>query len=159
MSGPVIETGPAGPGEAEAVAQAVTELLRELRGDRTHTVAGIVPVAAAAIAGADGAGVLVAREPAKRGVVGVLGYTVQPTMRLGGPYCLVQELWVDPGLRSRGVAGLLLAELDATCAAAGIHRIEVCLPSPGFADYPRTLAFYERSGFRAIGPRVLKDLP
>ncbi|MGP3924250.1 GNAT family N-acetyltransferase [Streptomyces sp. 8N616] len=153
----IFETGPAKPAEADAVAAAVTALLRELRADPGHTIPGIGAAVADAIAGKDGSGVLVARDEQRR-VVGVLGYTTQIALRLAAPYRLVQELWVDPGLRSRGVAAQLLAELDAACAADGIRRVEVCLPGPHVATFPRTLAFYERSGFRVLGPRVIKDL-
>ncbi|MFJ9932984.1 GNAT family N-acetyltransferase [Streptomyces virginiae] len=151
------ETGPARPEEAQAVADAVTALLRELRGDASHTIPGLGAAVADAIAGRDGAGVLVARDEQGR-VAGVLGYTTQTALRLAAPYRHVQELWVEPGLRSKGVAALLLAELDALCAADGVRRVEVCLPAEQFPSYPRTLAFYERSGFRVIGPRVIKDL-
>ncbi|MFD9369926.1 GNAT family N-acetyltransferase [Streptomyces sp. NPDC060020] len=157
MSTVEFETGPAEPAEAQAVAEAVTALLRELRGDPSHTIPGLGAAVDEAIAGKDGSGVLVARDGERR-VVGVLGYTTQTALRLAAPYRHVQELWVAPELRSRGVAALLLEALDARCAADGVRRVEVCLPAEQFPSYPRTLAFYERSGFRVIGPRVIKDL-
>ncbi|CAM5451079.1 GNAT family N-acetyltransferase [Streptomyces avidinii] len=157
MSTLEFETGPAKPEEAPAVAEAVTALLRELRQDDNHTIPGLDGAVDAAIAGRDGTGVLVARDAQGR-VVGVLGYTTQTALRLAAPYRHVQELWVEPALRSRGVAALLLEALDGLCAADGVRRVEVCLPAEEFPAFPRTRAFYERSGFRVIGPRVIKDL-
>ncbi|MGW3204229.1 GNAT family N-acetyltransferase [Streptomyces sp. NPDC001135] len=157
MSADVFDVGPAGPDDTDAVAGAVTALLRELRGDPAHVVPGLRAAVTDAIAGRDGAGVLVARDRGGR-VVGVLAHTTQTPLRLAAPYRQVQELWVTPELRSRGVAALLLDALDKACTADGVRRVEVCLPAPHFTGYDRTLAFYERSGFRAIGPRVIKDL-
>ena len=153
-----VDVGPARPAEVGAVADAVTALLRELRGDPAHTVPGLHEAVAAAVAGDDDVGVLVARHPDGR-VIGVLGYSLTTALRLAGRYCQVQELWVAPELRSNGVAARLLDGLDDVCAAVGVHRVEVCLPATTFPDFDRTLAFYERAGFRALGPRVIKDLP
>src|SRR5207244_3594763 len=38
-------------------------------------------------------------------VIGVLGYSVPAAIRLGGRYCLIQELWVSPEHRRRGLPG------------------------------------------------------
>lgn len=157
MNGLAIETGPAVPPEAGAVADAVTALVRELRGDPTHTIPGLADAVVAAINGQASCRVLVARHSGQ--VVGILNYSIQDALRLAGPYFLIQELWVTKRLRSRGVAAALLDEMAKACAAAGVTRVEVCLPSPRFADYALTLNFYERNGFRSIGPRVIKDLP
>jgi GNAT superfamily N-acetyltransferase len=91
-------------------------------------------------------------------VVGVLGYSIQCALRMAGAYCLIQEVWVTPALRSAGVARMLLDELARECAELGVRRVEVCLPHPAFPAFDRTQAFYERNGFRALGPRLIKDL-
>ena len=210
----ITEVGAARADEAGAVAAGVLSLVRELRGDPGHTIAGLRRAAAEAIRGdlTTGFGVLVAREPdvpqvmdetyvrsvagepdaqsvasgpdarsiagepdarsiavepdarqvvgepEARRVVGVLGYSTQRALRLAGPYCLIQELWVVPRLRSHGVAAMLVEELARQCAKAGLSRIEVGLPSHRFPGLDRTVAFYERQGFAAIGPRMARDV-
>jgi GNAT superfamily N-acetyltransferase len=154
-----VPVGPARPDDAAQVAAAVTALLRELRGDPGHAVRGIERAAADLISDSRAGGVLVAREASDRRVVGVLAYSLQPALRLAGTYCAIQELWVEPAFRSGGVGARLIDDLARRCADRGIERVEVCLPSPAFPDYPRTLGFYQRRGFRALGPRMVRDLP
>ncbi|HEX6074371.1 MAG TPA: GNAT family N-acetyltransferase [Micromonosporaceae bacterium] len=153
-----VSVGAATAEDVAAVVAGVTSLLRELRADPTYQVAGMARVAASAIAGEGGAGVLVARRHGGQ-ICGVLSWTTPVAMRLGGPYCLIQELWVAAPIRSRGVAGRLLGELRQVCRRAGLTRVEVCLPRPQFPGSHRTIAFYETHGFRIVGPRALWDLP
>jgi len=152
-----IRVGPARVDEVDDVVAAITALLRELRGDDSYEPAGMREAVTAFVTGQVPGGVLVARDPA--GVRGVLAYSIPVAIRVAGAYCLIQELWVDPQLRSRGVAGELLAGLAEVCRREKLTRVEVCLPSPRFAAFDRTVAFYERSGFRMAGPRAMWDLP
>lgn len=150
-----IHIGPAGPGDAAAVAAAVTFLLRELRGDPGFALPSAEQAAATAIAGEAGTGVLIARREGE--TVAVLGYGIHVAVRTAGPYCLIEELWVRPDLRSQGIAALLLAELAQLCARRGLHRIEVCLPKPAFAGFRSTLRFYEANDFRQAGPKLVRE--
>lgn len=147
---------PAAADDVDAVVAAITALLRELRGDPAYEVPGMAGTVEGFIAGRFAGGVLVTRDPS--GLRGVLTYSIPVAIRLAGRYCLIQELWVDPAVRSRGVAGHLLSGLADVCRREKLHRIEVCLPGPQFAGYARTVAFYERSGFRMSGPRGMWDL-
>ncbi|CAM5528420.1 glutamine amidotransferase-related protein [Streptomyces avidinii] len=63
--------------------------------------------------------------------------------------------------QTSAIAALLLEALDGLCAADGVRTgfDGVCLPADGVPRRSRgPRAFYERSGFRVIGPRVIKDL-
>lgn len=146
------------PDEAVSVAAAVTELLRELRSDATLTVPAIERAATEMLAGGRG-GVLVGHAVGNDQPIGILGYSVQEALRLAGTYCAIQELWVARAYRSRGVGAQLLQALQDECARREIHRLEVCLPQSGSADFERTRNFYDQRGFRLIGPRLVRDLP
>lgn len=58
----------------------------------------------------------------------------------------VKRVYVVPGFRRRGLADVLMAELEATAAAAG-HRA-VVLNSGG--RQPEALALYERLGYHPV---------
>ncbi len=154
----VVSVEAARPDEAVSVAAAVTELLRELRSDATLTVPGIERAATELLAGGRG-GVLVGHTVGNDQPIGILGYSFQEALRLAGTYCAIQELWVASAYRSRGVGTQLVQALQDECARRGIHRIEVCLPQPGSADFGRTRNFYDQRGFRPLGPRLVRDLP
>jgi GNAT superfamily N-acetyltransferase len=83
-------------------------------------------------------------------VVGVLTIVETLALYAGGRIGVVNELYVVPAYRSEGVGKMLLDEAKALAEERGWVRLEVTTPGE---DYPKTLRFYEREGFMAIGPR------
>ncbi|HEY1854986.1 MAG TPA: GNAT family N-acetyltransferase [Solirubrobacterales bacterium] len=142
---------PAGAGDAAAVAAAVEALLEELGGRRPQRPALEAEVAALIGDGAVGE-LLVAEE--EGAIVGVLGASWQRAIHVPGRYATIQDLWVDPEWRSRGIGAELVAALAARAREQGVARIEVGLPREGFAALEQTEAFYRGAGFEHLGPRM-----
>ncbi len=68
----------------------------------------------------------------------------------------VKRMYVEPAFRRRGVAALVLTELERTAAAAG-HR-QLVLNSG--ARQPEALALYDRAGYTPVpGYGVYADAP
>ncbi|MGH2854974.1 MAG: GNAT family N-acetyltransferase [Solirubrobacteraceae bacterium] len=92
-------------------------------------------------------------------VIGVLGVSWQTAIHAAGPYVLIQDLWVHPDWRGRGVGGGLLEALYALAHEREITRAEVGLPPARFAGLPATEAFYRDQGFAPLGARMRRVLP
>ena len=71
-------------------------------------------------------------------VAGISGWT-------WGDCCELQSLWVDPGLRGRGLATRLLAAAEAEAAARG------CSQTVHFTYEFQAHEFYTKSGYELIG--------
>ena len=107
---------PAGDADAAAVAAAVEELLVELGGRRPPR-AELEAEMRAALADPGVGAILVAEAGAE--IVGVLSASWQRALHVPGRYATIQDLWVDPDWRSRGVGAALVDELAALCVEAG----------------------------------------
>jgi GNAT superfamily N-acetyltransferase len=129
----------------------VEALLEELGGRRPQRPALEAEVAALIGDGAVGE-LLVAEE--EGAIVGVLGASWQRAIHVPGRYATIQDLWVDPEWRSRGIGAELVAALAARAREQGVARIEVGLPREGFAALEQTEAFYRGAGFEHLGPRM-----
>lgn len=81
---------------------------------------------------------------ADRVVAGISGWT-------WGDCCELQNLWVEPSLRGRGLATGLIAAAEAEAAARG------CTQSVHFTYAFQARALYEQSGYELVG-RV-EDFP
>jgi GNAT superfamily N-acetyltransferase len=77
-------------------------------------------------------------------VAGISGWT-------WGDCCELQNLWVDPSLRGRGLATRLIAAAEAEATARG------CSQTVHFTYDFQARALYEQSGYELVG-RV-KDFP
>ena len=68
----------------------------------------------------------------------------------------VKRMYVEPAFRRRGIAALLLAELERTAAGAGHQRL---LLNSGHQQ-PEALALYDRAGYTPVaGYGVYADSP
>ena len=67
---------------------------------------------------------------------------------------IIQEFYVDPAWRSRGVGGAMLERARAYAKGRGWRRLELC--TPPLPAFDRTLAFYGRHGFEVTGGRKMK---
>ena len=77
-------------------------------------------------------------------VAGISGWT-------WGDCCELQNLWVDPDLRGRGLATRLLAAAEAEAAARG------CTQTVHFTYAFQARALYEQNGYELMGS--VKDFP
>jgi GNAT superfamily N-acetyltransferase len=141
----------AGAADAAAVATAVEALLEELGGRRPERAELEAEVAALLDDEAEGE-LLVAEE--EGAIVGVLGASWQRAIHVPGRYATIQDLWVDPEWRSRGIGAALVAALAARAREQGVARIEVGLPREDFPALDQTEAFYRGAGFEHLGPRM-----
>jgi GNAT superfamily N-acetyltransferase len=137
--------------DAGAVATAVEALLEELGGRRPERAA--VEAEVAALIEDAGVGELLVAE-GDGAVVGLLAASWQRAIHVPGRYATIQDLWVDPRWRSRGVGAELVAALAARAREQGVARLEVGLPSEDFAALEQTEAFYRGAGFEHLGPRM-----
>lgn len=72
-----------------------------------------------------------------------------------GSYGILNELWVNPSVRSEGVGEHVISFCVGFARQRGWERIDVSAP-PG-AEWDRTFAFYQKRGFILTG-RKLKIL-
>lgn len=92
---------------------------------------------------------------ARRGgdVIGAITISTTGGDPAGDRYGWIEECFVAPGWRGCGVGSELVHCARGAACEADCRRLEVtCPPLVGFAA---TRRFYEREGFRAVGPRVL----
>ena len=75
-------------------------------------------------------------------------------LRSAGRYAIVQEMYVEPALRSSGIGRQVLDEATAIARAGGAPFIEFGTPFDG----KRQIEFYRRSGFVSVGERLRRPL-
>lgn len=80
--------------------------------------------------------------------VGVAFLTLRPTPYADGPLAQLEELYVRPDQRSRGVGTLLVEELLARLRGLQVAEVHVGVDEPD-TDARR---FYERHGFSNVQP-------
>ncbi len=93
-----------------------------------------------------------------RTVVGFAHGTVRSTPALavvppGESYFEIEELYVRPDSRRRGIGGLLLDAIVTRAHEAGVERFAVFSAAH---DQPAILRFYERHGFRPWGVQLFQ---
>lgn len=144
------------PSDARAAAEAVYALLTEL-GGKPAAVEAIEREAHLLIRDPE-AGALLLAESDGAGLVGVLGASWLSALHIPGRYGLIQELWVHPSWRGLTVGHDLIEGVFALARALRIARVEVGLPSDGFAGLAATEAFYRGNGFELLGARMRRTL-
>jgi GNAT superfamily N-acetyltransferase len=138
-------------GEVAEVAAAIESLLLELGGRRPSRGEMEDEVRAIILDPSAGA-MLIAR--AGEELVGVLGASWCRAVHVPGRYAVIQDLWVQPEWRSRGVGAELVEGLRRLASEQGVGRLEVGLPRESFAAIEATERFYLANGFEHLGPRM-----
>jgi GNAT superfamily N-acetyltransferase len=142
--------------EVAEIAAAIESLLSELGGrrpSRGEMEAEVRTIILDSMAGA----MLVAEADGE--LVGVLGASWCRAVHVPGRYAVIQDLWVEPGWRSRGVGAELVEGLARLAGEQGVGRLEVGLPRESFAAIAATESFYLANGFEHLGPRMRRLLP
>lgn len=83
-----------------------------------------------------------------RAAVAVALVTVRTNVWYRGAVALLDEMYVAPGFRDRGIGSAIMGQLITTCAERGIDLIEINVDE-GDVDAQR---FYERHGFSSTEP-------
>ena len=89
--------------------------------------------------------------------VGLLTLSDSCATYAGGYYGIVQEFYVVPEMRSRGVGRELIRGAREIGVERRWHRIEVTAPLD--KRFARSEAFYRANGFQDSGPRLFLPLP
>jgi len=84
--------------------------------------------------------------------VGVITLVECFAIYAAGSCGIINELYVAPEYRSRGVGKMLLDEVKKIGPEKGWQRIAVTAPAG--EKWRRTVAFYEREGFQPAGPSL-----
>lgn len=142
-------------GEVPEVAAAVEGLLVELGGRRPSREEMEAEVRA--IVEDPEVGTMLVAEAAG-GIVGVLGASWARAIHVPGRYAVIQDLWVHPEWRSRGVGAELIDAIAELARERGVGRIEVGLPRETFEAIRATEAFYLANEFEPLGPRMRRLL-
>jgi GNAT superfamily N-acetyltransferase len=89
--------------------------------------------------------------------VGLLTAAETTAIYAGGRFASIQELFVDPSMRSHGIGGALLAELRRIAGQRNWCRLEVTAPVNEETN-SKAVAFYRCNGFESSGPRLKLNL-
>ncbi len=100
-------------------------------------------------------------EGAPHGAIYLLGMSRAPigyaslsfgwSLMAGGLVGMIDEIWVRPGVRRRGIGTEVLGSLPRALSQAGLSQLTIEVP----ADDEKTRRLYHLAGFRAHGGRML----
>lgn len=76
-------------------------------------------------------------------VVGLLSYTVRPSLYHASPSCLIEEFVVDEAVRGKGIGSLLLKEIVRQTQAEGCAEISVSV----MRENRKAIKLYRAHGF------------
>lgn len=85
---------------------------------------------------------------------GFAGLSESHALYADGRFATIQEFYVQPPWRSRGIGARLIEAAAALAQERGWRRLELC--TPPLPQFDRSLAFYERQGFEITGGRKMK---
>lgn len=86
-----------------------------------------------------------------RAPIGYIVITFTWSLEYGGLDALIDEIYIRPGVRGRGIATEVLNGLPRALGDAGVKAIHLEVAK----DAAKTQAFYRRAGFKANETRIL----
>lgn len=85
-------------------------------------------------------------------VIATLNINECAAIYAGGAFGEISEFYIKPEFRSKGIGAKLIEAAKLFSADKGWPILEVGAPSPD--EWQRTIDFYLKNGFSAIGPRL-----
>jgi GNAT superfamily N-acetyltransferase len=155
MAETTIRVEPATVDDAPVVVALVGQLLAQLGGFTAFDTAAATALCARLLVGGHYIALLARDEQEE--ALGVLTLQECSALYVAGEVGWIQELYVTPAARSRGVGHQLLERAMECGRQNGWRRLEVNTPEA--AAWPRTVAFYEREGFAGGSVHMRKPLP
>lgn len=138
---------PAAPGDRALLTRLITEYY-------THDAHEIDPaVIASALDAALGGDIRIAIEIIERDgtPVGYMALTTGFSIEAGGPDSFVDEIYIEPAHRGRGIGTLALRHADASLRAMGARRVYLEVEKHN----PRAKALYESLGYEETGRHLM----
>lgn len=89
--------------------------------------------------------------------LGFAGFSESFALYAEGAFATIQEFYVHPDWRSRGIGAALIAATARLAQERGWRRLELC--TPPLPDFQRSLDFYAAQGFEVTGGRKMKRVP
>jgi GNAT superfamily N-acetyltransferase len=148
--------GPASPRDMPAVLALVEELLAEL-GDEGREFSGIDRNRMREDLGLNlclGRFLPLLAKDETGTPIGVLTLSVSFAVYAGGEYGLIDEMYVKPEQRNRGVGRALVAEAVNLARERRWFRLDVTGPEGPAGDASRAAKFYQKLGFELTGPKL-----
>ena len=148
---PNIKIVEASANEFSDVSVQVTNLLLELEPDASKEIKDMdLPSIALNLLSSSKIYAFLAKRNGK--TIGVITLHECAAIYAGGVFGEVSELYVNPEYRSCNVGKSLVRFAVKKAQELGWSRLEVGTPSA--QEWPRTLQFYERNGFKGTGTRL-----
>jgi GNAT superfamily N-acetyltransferase len=155
--GPVIRIVEASAAEHGIVLDLVGRLLRELE-ERPEEFAGVDEGRVRRdLAGAGGRFTAFLARAEDGEPVGVVTVVETFAIYAGGSYGIIDEMYVAPAHRSRGVGRMLIDGVKRHGRSKGWLRVDVAAPPE--KRFERSVRFYEQQGFTFTGPKLRFMLP
>ncbi len=89
-------------------------------------------------------------------VIGIITIAVIYAVYAGGDIGVINEMYVNPDYRSKGIGKLLVDKAKELAKEKGWQRIDVTAPTEH--KWVRTVKFYEKQGFKFTGPKLKYNL-
>ncbi len=138
------------PNDMYPVIELITDLLSELDGSKAELDSESLSKVYAEFISNDNNRALIAFDHEKP--VGVITVIQSIAIYAQGKYGIINEFYVLPEYRSRGVGKLLMEEAVKFGNDKNWRRIEV--GAPDREKWQRSIGFYVKEGFVEIGPRL-----
>lgn len=146
------------PMDSFIVAELFAELINEIE-ERTHSGSNLFPTSNTPekcrhFIESGIYKVFFAFDEAAQKTIGFLSLCESHSLYADGTFGIIQEFFVRPDFRSKGVGAKLLKSAREYAKGQGWNRLEVT--TPPLPQFERTLTFYEKNGFQITGGRKMK---
>ena len=136
---------------------ALSRMLDEIRDTNTNPIIEGWETAFKTIVTNDSLGVILIAEY-KDTFLGFISASFHYALHTGGIYANLEELWTDPAYRSYFAGIHLMTAIEEYVAEHGIRRIDLGAASYDYSKHESLYTFYERMGYKNIGPRYKKTI-
>ncbi|MFP1721683.1 aminodeoxychorismate synthase component I [Lonsdalea quercina] len=142
------------PEDAQAMTDAVYQLLRELGGPGPQFSHDGARQAAIRITASPDLGfAYLIEDPVSQAIIGLATVSRVHALRASSEYGILQELWVAQDYRAAGLGQRLLDAVDREAQSRGWPMIEATLPMDGYPALEKLTRFYQAAGYASAGIR------